>query len=139
LAEIAEPQRPSSPFCLQNPHVSFGINAAYRNLLKIRFHRRDYRMLRNVMLTVAAVCLAVLGLVGLVLPLMPGLLFLAGAALCLSAVSPRLRTALTGVRRHPRLRRLEWRWRAGRHLPLGRRVALGFWLALSALLPLTNR
>jgi uncharacterized membrane protein YbaN (DUF454 family) len=104
--------------------------------------QEDNRMLRNVMLTVAGACLAVLGLIGLVLPVVPGLLLLAGAALCLSAVSPRLRDSLARIGRHPRLRRLrqlQWRWRAGRHLPPTRRIALGFWLALSAMLPADRR
>lgn len=93
-------------------------------------------MLRTLLFAAIGAVLALLGLIGLVLPVVPGLLLLVAAALCFSAVSPRLHGAVHArVRRHPRLRLLHWRWQAGRHLPPGRRLALAFWLGLAVLLP----
>jgi len=93
-------------------------------------------MIRKLLLLLAGLVLAALGLIGLVLPVLPGLLFLAAAAFCLSLASQRLRHRIDGhLERHPRVRRARRRWEAGRSLPVWHRLRLGFWLSLSALLP----
>lgn len=70
-----------------------------------------------------------LGLVGLLVPIMPGLLFLALAALCFSATSS---TFGSRLERHPAFRGFRNRWREGRGLPLLHRARLAFWLAAEA-------
>lgn len=70
-----------------------------------------------------------LGLVGLLVPVMPGVLFLAVAAVCFSATSSRFQGR---IERHPAFRGLRNRWRAGRHLPLFHRARLAFWLTVEA-------
>lgn len=97
-------------------------------------------MIRKLLLLVAGLALTVLGLIGLVLPVLPGLLFLAAAAFCLSLASQRLRHRIDGhLERHPRVQRARRRWQAGRSLPVWHRLRLGFWLSLSALLPPSGR
>ena len=93
-------------------------------------------MIRKLLLLVAGLALAVLGLIGLVLPVLPGVLFLVAAAFCLSLASQRLRHRIDGqLERHPRVQRARRRWEAGRSLPVRQRLRLGFWLGLSTLLP----
>jgi uncharacterized protein len=97
-------------------------------------------MLRKLMLTMVGLALTVLGVIGLVLPVVPGLLLLAAAAICFSMVSPRFHGAVNArMRRHPRLRLAQLRWRAGRGLGPARRMALAFWLTLGSLLPSGRR
>jgi uncharacterized membrane protein YbaN (DUF454 family) len=96
-------------------------------------------MLRRLMLLIAGVGLTVLGLIGLVLPVMPGLLLLIAAAGCFSLVSPRFRA---GVERrldgHPRYRGALRRWRTSRDLPMWARLRLAFWLTLRSVMPGTR-
>jgi uncharacterized protein len=97
-------------------------------------------MVRKLILTATGLALTVLGLIGLVLPVVPGILLLGGAAVCFSMVSPRFHGAIeTRMRRHPRLRLAQLRWRAGRGLSRARRTALAFWLAVGSLLPTGRR
>ncbi len=93
-------------------------------------------MLRKALALAAGLALTLAGLVGLVIPVLPGLVFLAAAAACFSMASRRFRAALEGhLARHPRHRRAVERWRRGQRLPIGARLRLGFWLALGSLLP----
>lgn len=93
-------------------------------------------MLRKLFLLMAGSALTVLGLVGLVLPVMPGLLLLAAAAGCFSLASPRFRVGLERrLGRSPRCRRALLGWRTGRGLPVWHRVQLVFWLTLRGLMP----
>jgi hypothetical protein len=93
-------------------------------------------MLRKLLLTMAGLALAVLGVIGLVLPLMPGVILLVGAAACWSLASRRFRMRLEQrLHRHPRGRLALRRWRAGSGLPAWRRLKLAFWLTLGSLLP----
>lgn len=97
-------------------------------------------MLRKLVLLAAGGALTVLGLVGLVLPLMPGLLLLAAAAACFSLASPGFRYGLERrLSTHPRGRRALARWRSARHLPLTARMRLAFWLTLQTLVPERRR
>lgn len=93
-------------------------------------------MLRKLLLLTAGVMLALLGVLGLVLPVLPGLVFLAGAALCFSVVSRRFKAALHGRLRHnPRYRHAMIRWRAAGALRPAQRLRLAFWLAAAMLVP----
>ncbi len=88
-------------------------------------------MLKRAFLLSLAVCLLLLGVVGLVVPILPGMLFLALAAISFSAVSPRFQRTLE---RHPTWRGWQRRWRSGRGLPLFHRIRLAFWLTAEATL-----
>ncbi|MEQ8861054.1 MAG: DUF454 family protein [Pseudomonadales bacterium] len=93
-------------------------------------------MVRKLLLLLAGVGLLLLGLIGLVLPVLPGVLLLIGAAGCFSLASDRFHAALgSRLERHPR-HRLAWRrWQASSGMPLWRRAQLGFWLTLASVLP----
>jgi uncharacterized membrane protein YbaN (DUF454 family) len=82
-------------------------------------------MLKSILLSVAAVGLLVLGLIGLVIPVIPGVLLLVGAAFCASAASPRVREQL---HRNPTMRRVHRRWHASEGLGIIDRLKLALWL-----------
>lgn len=93
-------------------------------------------MLRKTLLLMAGVALGALGLIGLVLPFMPGVLFLVAAAVCLSLASRRLGARLEArLAHHPRYREALGHWRSARHLPRWQRARLGFWLAARCMIP----
>jgi uncharacterized membrane protein YbaN (DUF454 family) len=97
-------------------------------------------MLRKLLIVIAGSALAVSGLIGLILPIIPGVLLLAAAAFCFSMVSPTVHQMLhTTLGRHPRWRLAQQRWRAGRSLSPARRAALAFWLTAGSLLPASRR
>lgn len=97
-------------------------------------------MLRKLLLLTAGFALTLLGLVGLIMPVMPGLVLLAAAAGCFSLASPRFRAGLERRIGHsPRYRRALRRWRSARGLPWWHRMQLVFWLTLRGLLPEPRR
>lgn len=73
----------------------------------------------------------VLGLIGLVLPIIPGVVFLALAALLLSRVSSRFHFHLNNSATWSKLKR---HWRSIRYLSLGQQVRLSFWLTARSML-----
>ncbi len=85
-------------------------------------------MLKRFLLRLLGAALLLLGLVGLVVPIVPGVLFLLLAAICFSAPGPGAATP------SPYPAGSGWRatWRQSRSLPLLRRVQLAFWLAAAA-------
>jgi len=96
----------------------------------------ESKMLRKLVLMVAGAALVMLGIIGLVMPVMPGLLLLAAAAGCFSLASTRFRVRLERhLNRHPRYRRALHRWQTGTGLPPLRRLQLAFWLTLRSLVP----
>lgn len=93
-------------------------------------------MVRKLLLLGAGLGLLVLGLIGLLVPVLPGVLLLAAAAGCFSLASRRFRVRLEHrLQRHPRYRLALRQWRAARGLSFGQRLRLGFWLTLGSLLP----
>jgi uncharacterized membrane protein YbaN (DUF454 family) len=88
-------------------------------------------MIRTVFLSALGVLLVLLGVIGLVVPLMPGVVFLAAAGCCFAALSPRFQARLE---RHPAWRGFSRRWQASRHLPALRRAKLAFWLSAEAVM-----
>lgn len=97
-------------------------------------------MLRKIALVIVGTLLAVLGVLGLVLPVLPGVLLLLGAAGCFAVVSRRFRTRLEQrLERNPRYRRALRRWQAGSGLSRWRRTQLAFWLTLGSLVPRARR
>lgn len=93
-------------------------------------------LLRRLALIFSGCALTVLGAIGLIVPIMPGVLFLAGAVVCFSMVSAGFRDSV-GIHlfRHPRYRLARRRWNAGAGLPLLERLKLAFWTSLAALTP----
>jgi hypothetical protein len=97
-------------------------------------------MLRKLALLLAGLALTLLGIIGLVLPVMPGIVLLIAAAACFSVASRRFRTLIEQrVHRHPRYRRALRRWQSARNLPVWRRMQLAIWLGLGSLLPEQRR
>lgn len=78
---------------------------------------------------VAIVCL-LLGIIGLILPMMPGVLFLAIALLLLGRVSSRFHRWSQG---HPEIRRLRLRMAGMSGVGLGDRLKLAGWMTLELL------
>ena len=70
-----------------------------------------------------------LGLVGLILPIIPGILFLFLAALLLAKVSSRFDAMLN---RNKDMRYWRRRWTTSNSLPLAQRLKLSFWVAARA-------
>ena len=80
----------------------------------------------------AAGLFMVLGIIGLVIPVLPGVIFLLLAAVCIASLSHR---AKRQFERHPRLHRFFQRLDAGRGLDLTSRTKLAFWASLEAANP----
>ncbi|XOV81936.1 MAG: DUF454 family protein [bacterium] len=74
----------------------------------------------------------VLGLVGLILPIVPGFLFILIALACFASLSPQMKRTL---QRHPRLARFFDRLESGTHLHWLPRMKLAFWAGLEAVNP----
>jgi len=97
---------------------------------------RNIVIKRTLMLSLAA-ALGALGLIGLVIPILPGVLLLGVAALCASSALPALQEHL---QRYPSWNRWHMQWRAGTGLPLLQRLRLAFWLTAEATVgPLKRR
>ena len=88
--------------------------------------------MKNFALIVIAMLLFAIGLIGLVIPIIPGVLFLLLGALVVAAISPRLRARMS---RHPRFKRLFARLERGQQLDLFSRCKLAFWATLATLSP----
>ena len=80
--------------------------------------------------TLGSLCL-ILALVGFVIPVLPGFLFLILAVVCFSAVSSRFARAVDS---HPAASRLRRRWNRGANLPLFERIKLMFWLSADSVM-----
>ena len=80
---------------------------------------------RALILFAAGICL-LLGVVGIVLPVIPGILFLVLAIWLIARISTRTANYLNS---HPQWQRQQRFWDRARHLSLSQRAQLGFWLA----------
>lgn len=85
--------------------------------------------MKIVYVAVAIVCL-LLGILGLIMPVLPGVLFLAIALLLLSRVSHRLRR---WSQHHPELRTLRRRMACMSAIRAGDRIKLAGWMGLEML------
>ena len=84
-------------------------------------------MLKQIGWIVLGVVFTVIGVIGLLLPIIPGVLFLAGALFCFAAPFPSMQARMD---RSPMLRRLRGRWESARRLPSVDRLKLAFWSTL---------
>lgn len=97
-------------------------------------------MIRKLLLVLCGATLALLGVIGLVLPVLPGVLLLAAAVGCFCLASRRIqRHVHRRLDGHPRYRRALRRWQTGSALGPWQRLRLGFWLTLSSVLPPDGR
>lgn len=85
---------------------------------------------KTIFLVVAA-GLLLIGLVGLVLPVIPGLIFLFLAVLLLARISTRFNTLASG---HAGFRQLRRRWHTMNMLQVKDRIKLGLWYCAGALI-----
>ena len=76
---------------------------------------------KTLLLAIGGVC-TVLGFVGLAIPLMPGFVFFAIAALCFSSASPTLHRKLSQV---PQIEQFLQSVEDSRHMPLRQRITAG--------------
>lgn len=90
---------------------------------------------KGLILIAAGFCL-LLGVIGLVLPVLPGLLFLGLAVWLLARVSSR---AARYLRNHGLWQREQQAWSRAGHLSLMQRLQLGFWLGTRSLLTSLQR
>ena len=74
----------------------------------------------------------VLGLIGLIIPIIPGFLFILIALACFASGFPQMKRSLN---RHPRLARFFDRLESGAHLHWMSRIKLAFWASLEAVNP----
>ncbi len=91
--------------------------------------------MKSIAILVTGVLTASIGVLGLLIPVIPGVLFLLIAALCFATLSPGLRQKM---QRNPRLKRLLLRLDAGHGLQLTTRCKLMFWAILEAANPRTR-
>jgi uncharacterized membrane protein YbaN (DUF454 family) len=87
-------------------------------------------MHKKLVFVTLGVGLAVLSVIGLAVPILPGIVFLLLAALCFATLSLRVHGFLS---RHPRFARFFRRVEQGRGLGLTNRIKLTFWASLEAL------
>ncbi len=88
--------------------------------------------MRVVVLFLLGCASLVLGLAGLVIPIVPGFLFILLALACFASLSPQMKRTLN---KHPRLARFFHRLESGAHLHWLLRVKLAFWASLEAVNP----
>lgn len=91
--------------------------------------------MKSLIVITAGIGATLLGLLGLLIPVIPGILFLLVAAICFASVSPEVRQQL---QRFPRFRRLMTRVDSGRGMQLMMRCRLVFWALLEAVNPRTR-
>ncbi len=94
-------------------------------------HSRSISWYCRILLTVLALACVILGVIGLVIPIIPGVVFLLIAVLLLSRISPRLKR---WVRRKPEMNRIHSRFQAMGRLHWGERLRLSFWMAMNGVL-----
>ena len=93
-------------------------------------HSRSIGWHVKILIAVLAVACLIVGLIGLVLPVIPGLVFLFAAILLLSRISPRL---ARWVKRKPEMNRLRIRFDAMGQLRWTERLRLSFWMVLGGI------
>jgi uncharacterized membrane protein YbaN (DUF454 family) len=93
-------------------------------------------MMKQMLLYSLAIVFAVIGVVGLLIPVIPGILFLLLAAACISLASDRVHQKFSS---HPDYRRWRQRWDASAGLSPFNRAKLAFWLTIDSTFAATRR
>ena len=93
-------------------------------------------MIKRVLLYVLAAAFAVIGVIGLLVPVIPGILFLLLAAVCVSLASDRVHDKFSSNRHY---RQWRSRWDASEGLSTVNRAKLAFWLTVDATVGATRR
>jgi uncharacterized membrane protein YbaN (DUF454 family) len=96
----------------------------------------DDTMIKRVLLYVLAAAFAVIGVIGLLVPVIPGILFLLLAAVCVSLASDRVHDKFSSNRHY---RQWRSRWDASEGLSTVNRAKLAFWLTVDATVGATRR
>lgn len=82
----------------------------------------------KILFTVLALVCLIVGMIGIVLPVIPGVIFLIVAMLLLSRVSPRV---ARWVKQKPEMNRMQDRFDSMGRMRWGERLRLSFWMAMS--------
>ncbi len=93
-------------------------------------------MLKRLLLGFLGIFFLFFGIVGLFIPVLPGIVLLIAAAACLSSVSPPIDRWL---RRNRRVRQWQSRWQNSAELPLSKRLQLVFWLSAESIVHPSKR
>lgn len=93
-------------------------------------------MMKQMLLYLLAAVFAAIGVVGLLIPVIPGILFLLLAAGCVSLASDRVHQKFSS---HRGYRRWRERWDAGAGLSPFNRTKLAFWLTIDSAFAATRR
>ncbi|MCZ6643340.1 MAG: DUF454 family protein [Gammaproteobacteria bacterium] len=87
-------------------------------------------MLKRVLLVCLGTFFLIFGIIGLFVPILPGILLLIAAAACFSSVSPPINR---WMRQNRRVRQWQNRWRSSAGLPLYKRMQLALWLSAESI------
>lgn len=90
------------------------------------FQDRPMHIVWRVLCCIAICICLFLGVIGIVLPIIPGLLFLAIAAYLATKMSKRFASAFD---ENDRVKRMKRKWRSTGGLSMNQRVKLSFWVA----------
>ena len=93
-------------------------------------------MMKQTLLYLLAIVFAAVGVVGLLIPVIPGVLFLLLAAACVSLASDRVHRKFSS---NPGYRRWRQRWEASAGLSPFNRAKLAFWLTIDSTIAATRR
>jgi uncharacterized membrane protein YbaN (DUF454 family) len=92
--------------------------------------------MKRILLTLAGLGFTLLGLIGLLIPVLPGFLFFIPAALCFASAFTSVAKRLD---RHPVLGAAQRRWVNSTSLPAFDRARLAFWLLADTCVRMFNR
>ena len=97
---------------------------------------RTQVMLKRLLLICLGTFFLVTGIIGLFIPVLPGILLLIAAAACFSSVSPPFNRWL---RQNRRVQHWQSRWQSSTELPLLKRIQLVFWLSAESIVDPSKR
>ncbi len=93
-------------------------------------------MLKRLLLICLGTFFLVFGIIGLFIPVLPGILLLIGAAACFSSVSSPFNRWL---RQNRRVQHWQSRWQSSAELPMLKRIQLVFWMSAESIVDPSKR
>ncbi len=99
-------------------------------------HENLKAMLKRALLISLGTLFLFFGIIGLFIPVLPGIVLLIAAAACFSSVSP---TFNRWVKQNRRVRYWQSRWQNSAELPFYKRVQLAFWLGIDSIVDPSKR